>query len=110
MHNATRIHPETHDPEIRDPSISDFPMTDDPSAPRQEKIIARDDDEADANTDKSMPQQRGSNLGTEEDYSEVGGSKFQKNEDHKHGRKPKGDESIANRGVTHVDPNKDKAV
>lgn len=102
MQDPTRINPE-----IQDPSISDFPMTDDPSAPANPNVVAINDEAAE---DKSMPSQRGGTLNNEEDYSEAGGNKFQKNKDNKHGGKPRGDELIPNRGVTHVDPNKDKAV
>jgi hypothetical protein len=102
MQSPTRINPE-----IKDPSISDFPMTDDPASPKNPDVIAKDDDAAE---DKSMPSQSGGNLNNEEDYTELGTTEFQKNKINKYGGKPKGDESITNRGVTKADPNKDKAI
>ena len=67
--------------------------------------------QSDAAEDKAMPSQSGGTLSNDdEDYSEVAGNKFQKNKINKYGGKPKGDESITNRGVTKADPDKDKAI
>lgn len=97
--------PTSNNPEIKDPSIPDAPI-DDPINPDEDDITLQ----TDAADDKAMPSQSGGTLNNEEDYSEVGGTKFQKNEINKHGGKPKGDESIANRGVTKANPDKDKAI
>jgi hypothetical protein len=101
MQSPTRINPE-----IQDPSIADFPMTDDPSTPSNPDVLAANNEA----TDKSMPSQSGGNRNNDEDYTEVGGTDFQKNKINKYGGKPKADEAIPNRGVTKADPNKDKAI
>jgi hypothetical protein len=100
MQNPTRINPK-----IKDPSISDFPMTDDPTKPKQEDIIAA----SSVAEDKSMPSQSGGSMNPR-DTADVDVSDLKKNNIKEYGGKPKGDQAIPNRGVTHPNPSKDKAV
>lgn len=95
--------PNPKQPEIDDPSITDLPMGDNPEDSDDEMTVA-------APEDKSMPSQRGGGQGMHGGGgADTGVNKFQTNEK-KYGGKPPGDESIANRGVTNANANKDKTV